>query len=584
MESNSILVSREQCPKCAEDGADNHQDNLAVYDTHVHCYRCGYHKSTSSGYQPATVSRAASGLLDFTYPSEAIFPADLNGAKVGLIRQETCRRMLYGLAKDKHGRSCHVMNYVDKDGNVVAQKLRYANKGRGVNPKAPDAPYFPWVGQAREAMPWGYHLWQKGKRLVVVEGEKDALAAYEILRGEWPVWSIINGAPGAARDLLKAMDTLKNFEEVVLIFDADEAGQKAQLEAAKALSTVCNVKLAAPLPLKDTFDMLAAQRTKEWMAAVWNAAPYRPEDIVMASSLRQRVWEKPKVFTRDYPWPWLTGKTGGMAPGDLVLLTAGSGIGKSEVMRELVYDLHQRQGEKVGLMFLEETEDKTAETLVGRHLKRRLHVDRSGITKEAFEAAWIELFGEHGERDVPLLRSIGFSNPDELIGRMRYMAKALGCHVLFLDHISIVVSSLDSSTDERKAIDHLMTKLKKLAVEEKITIVLVSHLSRPEGNKGFEDGLEPTLKHLRGSHGLAHLSDTIIALAANRRDPAVASLTKLFLLKNRARGDIEGAQWLAYDPKTGLLSEATDPHAEDAKGDARQVDLEDAPWDDPLDA
>ena len=59
--------------------------------------------------------------------------------------------------------------------------------------------------------------------------------------------------------------------------------------------------------------------------------------------------------------------------------------------------------------------------------------------------------------------------------------------------------------NERKAIDVLMTKLRALVEEANVALLLVSHLKRPEGNRGYEDGLAPTLSSLRGSQSLSQL-------------------------------------------------------------------------------
>jgi twinkle protein len=55
----------------------------------------------------------------------------------------------------------------------------------------------------------------------------------------------------------------------------------------------------------------------------------------------------------------------------------------------------------------------------------------------------------------------GASNTDDLMNRIRYMVKALDCKVIFLDHISIVISALEDG-DERRLIDNTMTQLRKL--------------------------------------------------------------------------------------------------------------------------
>ena len=44
MNEESVIVSRDQCPRCKANGKDNSRDNLAIYsDGHEWCYSCGYH-------------------------------------------------------------------------------------------------------------------------------------------------------------------------------------------------------------------------------------------------------------------------------------------------------------------------------------------------------------------------------------------------------------------------------------------------------------------------------------------------------------------------------------------------------------
>ena len=49
--NDSKLIRKEQCPKCAEDGHDKHQDNLGVYDDgHSYCFKC-FHTISSGGWK-----------------------------------------------------------------------------------------------------------------------------------------------------------------------------------------------------------------------------------------------------------------------------------------------------------------------------------------------------------------------------------------------------------------------------------------------------------------------------------------------------------------------------------------------------
>jgi len=158
----------------------------------------------------------------------------------------------------------------------------------------------------------------------------------------------------------------------------------------------------------------------------------------------------------------------------------------------------------------------------------------------------------------------GSISNDEILDRVRYMAKALDCKWVFLDHLSILVSGNEEFGDERKSIDVLMTKLRSLVEETGIALLLVSHLRRPTGDKGHEDGREVSLSHLRGSASIAHLSDSVIALERNQQaeDEYEANTTTIRVLKNRYTGDTGVACYLHYDKETGRMTQVDNPFME----------------------
>jgi len=134
------------------------------------------------------------------------------------------------------------------------------------------------------------------------------------------------------------------------------------------------------------------------------------------------------------------------------------------------------------------------------------------------------------------------------------MVQALDCKVIFLDHISIVVSGI-SDGDERRTIDNLMTMLRKLVEEVKCCMFVVSHLKRPEGKLGHEEGVQTSLSHLRGSHSLAQLSDGVIGFERDQQDESSSNIMTARILKNRYSGDTGIACSLTYNKDTGRLSE-----------------------------
>ena len=158
----------------------------------------------------------------------------------------------------------------------------------------------------------------------------------------------------------------------------------------------------------------------------------------------------------------------------------------------------------------------------------------------------------------------GSIHNDEILNRVQYMAKALDCKWIILDHLSILVSGQEGD-DERKSIDILMTKLRSLVEQTGVGLLLVSHLRRPTGDIGHENGREVTLSHLRGSASIAHLSDCVIALERNQQahDSMTANTTMLRILKNRYTGDTGAAGNLLYDRATGRLKELKDNKLDD---------------------
>ena len=100
--------------------------------------------------------------------------------------------------------------------------------------------------------------------------------------------------------------------------------------------------------------------------------------------------------------------------------------------------------------------------------------------------------------------------------------------------------------------------------ETGIGLLLVSHLRRPSGDRGHEDGREVSLSHLRGSASIAHLSDSVLALERNQQadDDIEANTTTIRILKNRYTGDTGVACHLHYNKETGRMTEVDNPFAE----------------------
>jgi twinkle protein len=259
-----------------------------------------------------------------------------------------------------------------------------------------------------------------------------------------------------------------------------------------------------------------------------------------------------------YPFEGLNKLTYGIRKAELVTVTAGSGLGKSQFLREIIWNMIETTESRIGLMFLEETNAKTGLSIMSLAANKPLHLPDTKATQqekdEAFEATL-------GTDRLFLFDHFGSSDVDNIVNRVRYFAKVVGCEYVFVDHISIIVSA-QSNGDERKALDEIMTKLRMLVQETGISLIIVSHLKRPE-NKGHEEGAATSLAQLRGSGSIAQLSDMVVGLERNGQaeDMRERNTTRVRVLKNRFSGTTGPACQLLYHHETGRMTEIYDEDA-----------------------
>lgn len=522
---DSAFIGHFPCPECGS------SDAYAEYsDGHGYCFSCQkYFPSSEEETKRGTTMKETKGLI----PLSSMNISSLNARG---INKDTCQKMGY-YTTEYNGNPCQVACYYDLKGNLVGQKLRFPDKS------------FAILGKVSNCL-FGSQLWESGKKIVVTEGEIDALTVSQLQGNQWPVVSIPNGAQAAKKAIEANLEYLSNFEQVILMFDMDEPGRKAIEECCRVLPP--GTAFVANLPCKDPNDCLQKGKSKEVIQAIWNARLYRPDGIVSGEELYEKCVTDIGNIADSVPYPWsaVNEKTRGIRHGELYVITSGSGMGKSTLLRELEYFFGVEKQELCGIVALEESTRKTGLELMSLHLNRRVIIDPNSVTEgqrsEAFKATI-------GNGNFFLYDHFGSLDSSNLLSKLRYMIVSLGCKRIFLDHISIVVSGMDSDEDggERKAIDKLMTNLRSLVEETQCTMFVVSHLKRPE-KKGHEEGGQVSLSQLRGSGAIAQLADMVIGLERNQQGENPNVLT-IRVLKNRFSGDTGVSGYLCYNPETGRL-------------------------------
>lgn len=530
--TSSKVVKIGSCDKCGS------SDGNKLYDDgHSYCYVCetythadGMTETTYKSKKPMTISSTK-------------FYEDADTAPITDRHISSAVCLKYGVRQDAVGQY-HYYPYYDDTGALTAVKTR--NVGMKL---------FSIDGDFSKATLFGQNVFPKGGRyLTICEGELDALSAFQMMGAKYPVVSVRNGAAAALKDCKAQFEYIDSFENIVLSFDSDEPGQKAANQLAELFGAKVKI-MKMRTTLKDASDYLKINASREFVDDWWKAETYVPDGIVAGNTLWDIVSTPMETAEVNYPYEGINKLTYGIRKGELVMVTAGSGLGKSQFLREIVWHILQNTEDNIGMMFLEEGVRKTARSLMSLAIDKPIHLPDVEVTEEELKDAFDNTLGTNR---LYLFDHFGSSSLDNIVNRVRYMAKGLGCGFVVLDHISIIVSGGDVG-DERKALDSIMTRLRMLVQETGISLICVSHLKRPDA-KGHEEGASTSLAQLRGSGSIAQLSDIVIGLERNGQavDAIERNTTHVRVLKNRFSGYTGGASDLLYNPRTGRMMEIKD--------------------------
>ena len=522
------------CPLCKS------SDAVSVNaDSSAYCFSCQqYIKEYDMETQPITNGKQE-------YKDLYVSKSDFTEIVDRNISENTCKKYGVSVKTDSMGSiTNHYYPYHDKQGSKIATKTRYTKSKE-----------FSVQGNTHQAGLFGEHLFSKNKFIIITEGEIDCLSAYQMFytgKYETPVVSIKHGVASAVKDIKNSLEWLEQFQNILINFDNDEQGREGALKVAELFSPgKCKI-MYLPQEFKDASDCLVKNKIQIYTQAFWNAKVYAPDGIINANILFDEISKPTLQSFVQYPFEGLNKITYGLRPSELVTFTSGSGLGKTQVMRELIHHLIKQTKDNIGLLMLEETPVITSKGIMSIEANQRLHLPDVHVPKEELKTYFDATVGTGR---IFMFDHFGSNTIDNIISRVRYLAKGLDCKYIIIDHVSIIVSD-QSHGDERRALDEIMTRLRTLVQETGIAMIVVSHLRRPDG-KGHEEGAATSLSQLRGSASIGQLSDMVIGLErdAQNDDPEIRSTTRVRVLKNRFAGLTGPCCDLRYDMDTGRLSE-----------------------------
>lgn len=421
----------------------------------------------------------------------------------------------------------------------------------------------------------------KGRRkdvLLIVGGELDALAAQQMLLdsakgSQWEgkpyhVWSI-NKGEACLQEIVANRDHIGQFKKIIWGFDGDETGQKLNQQAARLFPGKSYV-LEYPSGCKDANKALMAGKSREFVDSWFNA---KSSDEVFVSaiksvaSMRAALKEAMPEPGLSWPWPSLNKITLGIRKHQLYVVAAGSGVGKTEFLREVVKHIIEEHGESVGIISTEDPTKKVSRAFIGKWIDKRIELPATNdpradgyrevfdYTKEEADAA-IDYVADTGKFFVADLDG---DYSAERVEQACLEFEAMGVQNIFIDNLTGI------KLDERQfggkvgALDEAVKRIGNIKDRLPVSIFLVTHLARPgQGRTPHEEGGEVYLSDLRGSGAIGFWASYVLAPRRNTMAESIEERTTTYLscVKDRDQGIYTGTYvTLKGDLATGRLRE-----------------------------
>lgn len=435
-----------------------------------------------------------------------------------------------------------------QDGELVGWKCRHieTKKMWGMG-ETSDVDLFGWDLAIRTGQ----------KKLIITEGELDAVAFYQIYKDlqkhtqyaetDPAVVSLPHGAGSAGRDIAKYAASIgKFFKEVVLAFDMDDPGQKASEEVLKVLPGAT----VAALPDKDINACLLAGRSKQCFNSVFfNSQKPKNTRIVSCMEVADKA-RKPVEWGFSWPYKKLTDLTRGIRLGETYYLGAGVKLGKSELLNDLAAHMIKEHGWKVFVAKPEEANHRTLQGVVGKLQSRIFHDPKIEFDHEAFNRG-LEIV-----KDKLFLLNLYQELSLETLKADIRSAASDGCKAVFIDPITVLSNGVDAAA-ANTLLQKMAQELAQMAMDLNIVILMFAHLKAPDNGPAHERGGAVQSHQFAGSRAMMRSANLMIGLEGNK-DPDLPeeqrNIRQLVVLENRMSGET-GKVALFYDKNTGAFNE-----------------------------
>lgn len=402
-----------------------------------------------------------------------------------------------------------------KKGNAIVMPTYKDDEVVGISYRTPDKVIWQEAGS-------GQYLWNRSnldktnKRIYITEGRVDALTLIEM--GYENVTSMPNGA-SSHEWINQEWNLLKEFEEIVLLYDNDTPGKNG-LEQAKVRLDFATLFVANLGKYKDINDAYMEDSSFLYNA-INNVKEMQLDGFVSLDSVSTSDGVGAELYSSGIPQ--FDRIFGGVRLGESTIIASSSGVGKSTVLCNFVKGILS-QDEKVGLFSGELTNASLKAwiySVIGG--AQAVNLDPHPFRKGEFITSIKKEYEDQIDKKVRgrlWIYDGGKSNAYLMLKNFSALNKRFGVKYFFIDNLSILDMSV-KGMGQYEAEDHFAKTLAEFCRTHRCHVFLFAHPTKQNLNTDADfidrsGRVKPIQRYdqysVRGSATLVNLSHNIMFL------------------------------------------------------------------------
>lgn len=371
---------------------------------------------------------------------------------------------------------------------------------------------------------------------IITEGEFDTIKGTQ--EGIKNLVATTVGADTFPFDWVKRLEP---FKKVYVCYDNDEPGQRGAKKAAEKIGLDKCVNVV--LPKKDLNDFLMEYTVKDFEEILKKSRKFDIDEVISIETLADKI--DAYLANTDEQMGIKTGykildsKVKGFRKEDLILVSGASTVGKTTFLLNIINNM-LKEGKKILCFMLE-----------GRmmYFVERLMTIETGQIPALLPPADLQKLKEQFKKYKLYFYSgsQGLLDAEKMVEKTSQCKKVLDIDMVVLDHLHKVVER--GKDNYSQLCGKAVSDLKNLAVDQKIPVVVVSHIRKVQKTSAI-----PTMMDLRDSSFIHQDSDVILMLWSDRENSMMSDNVVCKILKNKT-GEDQVDLFYTFDRASGQFKE-----------------------------